>query len=310
MNKASLLTVFLASALLLASAPFAHAQVYSTYGTTVYPTSTYTTPVYNTPTYSTPVNSSCIVLTAPMTIGASDYLNGGQVSELQTFLVRDGMLSSAYITGYYGNLTASAVSQFQASRGIAPVGVVGPATRSAIQLVSCGSTGIISPAQPVYPINPSNPVYPINPGGPIIFSRPDLNSLSVSYNTGTPVITIQGYGFSQTSNTVYFNNQAITSVSSNGSQITFTVPNIAPGNYQIYVTNSYGSSNSLAYTVGNNNGNGGNCYLNGAYSTCTGCVPVVYNPLNGYNANSSYNNCGTNNGQSITITSVNSSNGG
>jgi hypothetical protein len=249
------------------------------------------------------------MLTAPMTVGTSDYLNGGQVSELQTFLVRDGVLSSAYITGYYGSLTASAVAQFQASRGIAPVGVVGPATRAAIEQVSCGTSGVgyVSPTQP------------INPGGPIIinngngysngstyeygYQRPDLNSLSVNYNGSSAIITIQGYGFDPTNNTVLFGNISIGGISSNGSVLSFTVPSVAPGNYNIYVTDSRGTSNTLAYTVGSNTNNG-NCYLlNGSYQ-CN-CITPVYNT----NTNYSYNNntCGNNSGQSVVLTSINGS---
>ena len=293
--KASTLSIFLAPALLFAGAPLAQAQTYSTYGTTVY-----AQPVYSTPSYAQPT-SGCIVLTAPMTIGASDYLNGGQVSELQTFLVRDNMLSSAYITGYYGGFTASAVAQFQASRGIAPVGVVGPATRATIQQVSCGTSGIgyVSPSQPVYP---TNPLYPINPGGPIQYNygRPDLNSLSVNYSGGIPVITIQGAGFTPTNNLVYFGNQTIGGVSSNGTQLSFNVPSVVPGNYNIYVTNSYGSSNSLSYTVGNNTGNN-NCYILNGVSQCN-CVVPTYNT----NTSFAYNNCGNSNG-SVILSSINGS---
>ena len=279
----------------------AQAQTYNTYGTTVYAQPTYTV----APSYTNAVpTGSCIQLTAPMTIGASDYLNGGQVSQLQTFLVRDGMLSNAYITGYYGSLTASAVAQFQSSRGIAPVGVVGPATRAAIQQVSCGTNGIgyISPAQPIYP---TNPTYPINPGGPIQYGygRPHINSLSVSYSGVTPVITLQGIGFASTNNTVYFGNQAISGISSNGIQLSFNVPSVIPGNYTIYLTDSYGTSNSMSYTVGNNNNGSSNCYLINNTYQCN-CIPVAYNSTN-YNYNN--NNCGSNTNQNVVINYINGS---
>jgi peptidoglycan hydrolase-like protein with peptidoglycan-binding domain len=294
--KVTILTFLLAPALLLGGASLAHAQVYTSNGI-------YTTPYTAVPTYTQQV-SSCVALTAPLTIGVSDYLVGGQVSELQNFLAHDGLLSSTYITGYYGSITAGAVAQFQASHGISPVGVVGPATRAAIEEVSCGNISTISPAQPI------TPIYPINPGGPIQYNygRPEINSLSVSYNGSNTIVTIQGSDLAG-NDTVVFDNRTITGVSSNGTSLTFDLPSVSAGNYDIYVTNQYGTSNSLTYTV-NNTGNCNNEY-NGSYNYNTnnqdcGCAYPSTTIYNGsYNTNNQYdNNCGN---SSVSVTSVNTS---
>ncbi|MDR3546951.1 MAG: peptidoglycan-binding protein [Candidatus Pacebacteria bacterium] len=273
MTKATFLSVLLAPALLLAGAPIANAQVYTTY----------TTPSYTgTGVYT----NACVTLTAPMTIGSSDYLNGGQVTQLQSFLSRSGLLSSLYVTGYYGSLTASAVAQFQATHNISPVGVVGPATRAAIQQASCGGTSTVTttPTQLIYPTYPSGSY---NSGYPYGI---ELDSFSSNtYSTGI-VITLKGYGFDSVNNTVHFDGIAVSGVaSSNGTQLSFTVPMVAvTGTYPIYVSNSHGTSNTLSYIVTNDN----------AYNTCSSynnyqcncSSSTVYN--NDYNYNNNYNdNC-------------------
>ena len=60
-------------------------------------------------------------------------MTGADVSSLQTFLAEDpSIYPQGLVTGYYGSLTAAAVSNFQARNNIAVVGVVGPITRAAI----------------------------------------------------------------------------------------------------------------------------------------------------------------------------------
>ena len=54
---------------------------------------------------------------------------GADVSSLQTFLAEDPtMYPQGLVTGYFGFLTKSAVSNFQSANGISAVGRVGPAT--------------------------------------------------------------------------------------------------------------------------------------------------------------------------------------
>ena len=79
--------------------------------------------------------------------------SGPDVSALQTILKQKGLLTGD-VTGYYGNLTERAVKDFQASRGLETVGVVGPGTRSALNNLQ--NTNTTPPTNP--PVNPiSNP---------------------------------------------------------------------------------------------------------------------------------------------------------
>ncbi len=60
-------------------------------------------------------------------------MRGADVSTLQTFLAQDNTIyPQGLVTGYFGSLTKSAVSNFQARNGIATVGRVGPQTLGVI----------------------------------------------------------------------------------------------------------------------------------------------------------------------------------
>lgn len=66
-------------------------------------------------------------------------MRGNDVSALQTFLARDNTIyPQGLVTGYFGSLTKSAVSNFQARNGISTVGRVGPITLSAINAQMAG----------------------------------------------------------------------------------------------------------------------------------------------------------------------------
>ncbi|MDE1970529.1 MAG: peptidoglycan-binding protein [Patescibacteria group bacterium] len=57
---------------------------------------------------------------------------GDEVTNLQIYLTRGGYYTGP-ITGYYGPLTAAGVRTFQTEHGIAPIGMVGPLTRKALE---------------------------------------------------------------------------------------------------------------------------------------------------------------------------------
>lgn len=68
-------------------------------------------------------------------------MSGADISVLQTFLATDNTIyPQGLITGFFGPLTHSAVSNFQSRNGIATVGRVGPITLAAINRLS-GSIG-------------------------------------------------------------------------------------------------------------------------------------------------------------------------
>lgn len=99
---------------------------------------------------------SALILAAPF-FAYADTLNrqlqvgmsGSDVSSLQTFLAQDSTLyPEGLVTGYYGQLTMSAVQRFQARNGIVSSGTpastgygrVGPTTRAAINAQMAGGT--------------------------------------------------------------------------------------------------------------------------------------------------------------------------
>jgi peptidoglycan hydrolase-like protein with peptidoglycan-binding domain len=51
------------------------------------------------------------------------------VKQLQTILKREGHFDED-ITGFFGSLTKEALIAFQKAKGIEPLGIVGPKTRS------------------------------------------------------------------------------------------------------------------------------------------------------------------------------------
>ncbi len=62
-------------------------------------------------------------------------MSGNDVSLLQTFLAGDATLyPQGLVTGYFGSLTKSAVSNFQARNGISNIGRVGPQTLPILNL--------------------------------------------------------------------------------------------------------------------------------------------------------------------------------
>ena len=74
-------------------------------------------------------------LTRQLEVGS----RGADVSSLQTFLAQDATIyPQGLVTGYFGFLTKSAVSNFQSNNGIDSVGRVGPVTLAAINAKMAG----------------------------------------------------------------------------------------------------------------------------------------------------------------------------
>ncbi len=70
---------------------------------------------------------------------------GSEVTELQKVLVAQGLLSAAP-NGYYGAQTKAAVAKFQAAHSISQLGIVGPATRTALNRIESPLASSESPA--------------------------------------------------------------------------------------------------------------------------------------------------------------------
>lgn len=72
---------------------------------------------------------------ATLTRQLEQGMKGEDVSALQAYLAQDNTIyPQGLVTGYFGTLTTSAVSNFQARNGIATVGRVGPVTMAALNL--------------------------------------------------------------------------------------------------------------------------------------------------------------------------------
>lgn len=87
------------------------------------------------PYYSPAAPVSCVTLPYAVSSGMQDET----VTQLQQFLISQGLLGQGNVTGYFGPLTARAVATFQASNGISATGYVGDLTRAMIEDASCKS---------------------------------------------------------------------------------------------------------------------------------------------------------------------------
>ncbi len=82
-----------------------------------------------TPYTYPPTPTSSYTFTHNLTLGSTNP----DVKQLQLFLTTQGFLNKKYDTGYFGILTRTALSKFQAKYGISPsVGYFGAVTRKAI----------------------------------------------------------------------------------------------------------------------------------------------------------------------------------
>lgn len=179
----------------------------------------------------TPVLAQAATLNRQLQTGMS----GTDVSALQTYLAKDvSLYPQGLVTGYFGFLTKSAVSNFQSRNGLPPVGRVGPATlpvlNAAIDGGATSDTG----------------------GAPIIMSinaAVSRNSATVSWNTNE---IAQGVVYYSTSPLTTSENQnsvtvsgtsAMTDTSLKGSQ-SVVLPNLDANTryyYMIYTTDASGN---------------------------------------------------------------------
>lgn len=205
----------------------------------------------------------CYAIPSDIHYGASDIAMKGEVTDLQNFLVTQGYFNTYNVgTGHFGPITLKAVMQFQAAQSLPTTGFVGPLTRASIQSISCSNNGNPPPS-----------------------SSMRINSITpTSGATGTSV-SITGYGFTD-SNTILFNgylaarNVPISSTIAMGiacfintpchniiQTLTFNVPSslsanclagsacplyavlVTPGQYNVTVQNTNGTSNGTNYTV-------------------------------------------------------------
>lgn len=127
---------------------------------------------------STPLFANAETLNRQLEIG----MNGSDVSVLQTFLALDKTIyPQGLVTGYFGPLTKSAVSNFQARNGISTVGRVGPITLSALNAQMVG--GISVGADLVAPLITSLNITTTNTSASVSWNTDSLARGKVYYST-------------------------------------------------------------------------------------------------------------------------------
>lgn len=117
------------------------AVLFGAYGAFAYTSVDGTTNDRNTDTIKGDVDqtqaSTCLDLSSDgLRYRANDASTGGEVTELQDFLISVGFLKTQS-TGYFGLGTFTAVKQFQRSVGLNPTGYVGTLTKAKIKSQSC-----------------------------------------------------------------------------------------------------------------------------------------------------------------------------
>lgn len=127
---------------------------------------------------------------------------GFDVSQLQTFLAIDPTLyPERLVTGYFGQLTASAVARFQARYSIPAVGRVGPVTLAKLNELNTGGIPSFDRVAPII----SN-----------VDVDTDSSSATVSFTTAAPAM-----------GRVYYATQPISMLeASSGTRITINAPYI------------------------------------------------------------------------------------
>ena len=184
-------------------------------------------------------NNNCSSIPSGLAVGS----RGSSVSTLQQILITAGDLNVSAPTGYFGQLTNSALQAYETAN-------------------NCGGTITTAPVPVSNPIIPTQaPIQTNNQSAPIItnVSTPGLVGYSV-------VITGSNFTNSSTIQILQSNGQVVSSINSNNIQadipnsgkgsssvgnptLSFSLPNIPNGNYYVEVLNGNVASNQESLTV-------------------------------------------------------------
>ncbi len=185
-------------------------------------------------TICAPLIANAAVLTRQLQFGMS----GPDVSVLQSFLATDVTIyPQGLVTGYFGGLTRTAVSNFQVRNDIPAVGRVGPITLGIINAQL--ATGIIGGADISAPIISAVNVSPSSTSAVVNFSTNELARAQVYYST-SPIIlgehayTVDVSGLSAMTDTNLRTSHGI------------ALSNLAPNTtyyYSVYTTDAAGNIN-------------------------------------------------------------------
>lgn len=148
-----------------------------------------------------PLNANAALLTRQLDLG----MTNSDVTSLQTFLAANTTIyPEGIVSGYFGELTAAAVSRFQTANGLAAVGRVGPLTLAAINTQMGGAvpvTGADVWAPTIYP----ETVTVGQNSATISWTTSDAARSRVMYGTSWPFLyavapSVSSAGFNATSN--------------------------------------------------------------------------------------------------------------
>ena len=180
-----------------------------------------------------PFQAHAALLTQQLDLGDSN----ADVTSLQTFLAADSSIyPEGIVSGYFGSLTAAAVSRFQTANGLAAVGRVGPQTLSLINARMGGG------------------VPPVNTGGdvsaPTIFPEvvaPTSNTINIKWTTSEAANSRVMYG-----NTWPFLYASASSVQSSGfdTSADVTITGLQSNTTYYYTLESIDGVGNVMWTVG------------------------------------------------------------
>jgi peptidoglycan hydrolase-like protein with peptidoglycan-binding domain len=166
-------------------------------------------------------------------------MRGNDVSSLQTFLGTDSTIyPQGLVTGYFGGLTKSAVSNFQARNGIPTAGRVGPQTLPVINAQMANGMnngGVITGgrAASIYNINVA-----VNRNVPTISWTTDELTKGVVYYSSSPLSAYER------ENSVDISSASIMTDTNFRSSQSIAIPNLASNTtyyYMLYTTDQDGN---------------------------------------------------------------------
>lgn len=163
---------------------------------------------------------------------------GPDVTALQTFLAQNSAIyPSGLVTGYYGQLTANAVSAWQTANGIDAVGRVGPVTLAALNAAMAGgSSGTVA--------NNDTTSNPALSGSNISTTA---NSATFTWNTNEPTNSRVLYGTSIPF--LFASASSVASTNGLSTSATATVTGLNPGTTYYYSLHSSDASGNESWTI-------------------------------------------------------------
>lgn len=178
-------------------------------------------------------------LTSQAGLGSS----GSNVSSLQAFLASNSSIyPEGLVTGYFGNLTSKAVSNFQIAYDLPPVGRVGPLTLDTINRLIASGRGIDISAPQIYGLSIQKATTRQvtfswftneNASGKVFYDTRPITAMETSRSFAEP-----------TFNATYV---ALGSSFTNSQNI--TLPNLNPGTQYYYVVESVDTSGNVSVTM-------------------------------------------------------------